>query len=377
MAARAKSTRKSRGVLLMVGTKRGAFLLRSDAKRTKWSVEGPHFGGWEVHTMALDRGDGAAKPVLLAGVSSPWWGPQLHRSEDLGKKWKLATKGLEFGKKSGLTLKKAWKLEVGPGAHEGIVYAGVEPAALFRSEDRGKSWEEVKGLTSHPSRDKWAPGAGGLMVHHVSPDPRDRSRLLVAISAAGAFETRDGGRSWTPRNKGVRADFMPNKFPEVGQCVHSLVRSPVDPDFVAQQNHCGFYVTGDAEGGWQDRSKGLPSRFGFPVAVHPKEADTLFAIPVDGSLKAMTRTFIGGRMAVWRSRDRGKRWERRAKGLPQENAWTGVLRGAMATDGLAEPGLYFGTNNGQLYVSDDAGETYRTVQDMLPPIYSVSTAVLA
>lgn len=376
MAKSAAKVSAGRGVLLMVGTRRGAFLLSSDTKRTKWKVEGPLFGGWEVHTMALDRSAGR-KPVLLAGVSSPWWGPQLHRSEDMGKKWKLATNGLAFGKRSGHTLKKAWKLEAGTGAHEGVVYAGVEPAALFRSDDRGGSWTELKGLTSHSTRGKWMPGAGGLMVHHVSPDPRDGKRLMVAISAAGAFETTDGGKTWAPRNKGVRSDFLPEKFPEVGQCVHSLMRSPADPDFFVQQNHCGFYVTSDPEKGWADRSRGLPSRFGFPVAAHPLDAGTIYAIPVDGNPKSMTRAFIGGKMAVWRTKDRGKKWERCAKGLPQEQAWTGVLRGAMAMDGLPEPGLYFGTNNGQLFMSDDGGSSYRAVQEMLPPIYSVSTAVLS
>ncbi len=368
------TSKKPPAVLLMVGTKRGAFLLTSGKDRRRFEVKGPLFGGREIHAMALDRS--GKKTVLLAGASNPWWGPELHRSEDLGRTWKPASKGLAFGKKSGHTLKRTWKLEAGSGAHAGIVYAGVEPAALFRSGDGGKSWDEVKALTNHSTRGKWFPGAGGLMVHHVSPDPRDGKRLMVAISAAGAFETTDGGKSWAPRNGGVRCDFMPKKFPEVGQCVHSMMRSPVDPDFLAQQNHCGFYVTSDAAKGWTDRSKGLPSRFGFPVAPHQNDAGTIFAIPVDGDMKAMTRTFLGGKMAVWRTADRGKSWERRSKGLPQENAWTGVLRGAMAMDDLPRAGLYFGTNNGQLYASLDDGDSFSLVQGMFPPIYSVAAVSL-
>ena len=254
-----------------------------------------------------------------------------------------------------------------------MLYAGVAPAALFRSGDGSETWEEVRTLTDHESRSKWVPGAGGLMVHSLCPHPTDPACLFVAISVAGTFRTDDGGKTWVPKNHGVRADFQPDTFPEVGVCVHHLEMHPSNPVILYQQNHCGVYRTENAGDDWIDISDGLPSRFGFPFAVLPHAGDTIYVCPAESD---QHRVMPDGEFRVYRSRNRGDSWEPLTQGLPQENAHQLVLRHAMATDTLNPAGVYVGTQGGQLLASRDEGDHWNVLFNWLPPITSVQTAVV-
>ena len=299
-------------VAILLGTRKGAFLLRSSAARERWRLEGPHFEGTEVNHLTLDaRGE----PTLYAAVNSPWWGSAVRMSADLGRSWTEPEVGIRFPEGSALTVAKLWQITPGLASQPGTVYAGVDPAALFVSRDAGRTWADVPALTSHSTRAQWNPGAGGLMVHSIVPHPTDPSRMHIAISAAGTFETSDGGATWEPRNRGVLADFFPepDQYPEVGQCVHHLEAHPQHPEVLYQQNHCGVYRSEDGGRDWTDISAGLPSRFGFPILVHPHRGDTIFAVPEQG---AEMRAPVGARLAVYRSRDRGAKWKRITKGSP-------------------------------------------------------------
>jgi hypothetical protein len=255
----------------------------------------------------------------------------------------------------------------------GAVYAGVEEAGLFRSADGGATWEHVRGLTEHPSRPGWFGGAGGLILHSIVPHPTDPDRMWVAISAAGVFETRDGGATWTPRNAGLRNDFMPDPYPEVGHCVHKIVRAAGTEDVLYQQNHVGVYRSTDGAASWQEVGGGLPSTFGFAMAAHPRDPDRVYVVPLTPD---QGRHMVDGRAAVWTTADAGVTWRAERAGLPQERAYVGVLRESMGTDPLTPAGVYIGTSTGQMYASADDGASWRLIADLLPPIWSVDTAVI-
>ncbi len=357
-------------VVVLVGTRKGAFIFRSDARRRSWAVEGPHFAGGTIHHFVLDPRD---CETLYAATYSAWWGADIQRSRNWGRTWLKTKGGVRYEKDTGLSVKCVWHIRPGRASEPGIVYAGVDPAGLFRSNDAGATWEEVRGLNRHPTRPRWTPGAGGLIVHTIILDAADAQRMFVGISAAGVFRSEDGGRTWQPRNKGTRADFLPNKFPELGQCVHKIVQAPGAPDLLYQQNHCGVYRSDSAGDAWTDISAGLPSRFGFPVAVHPREPKTVWVVPL---VSAEMRACPKGCLAVYRSTSGGRSWQKQTRGLPTRNAHLTILREAMSTDTCDPVGVYFGTETSQLFSSHDAGRQWHLLADFLPPILSVEAAVV-
>ncbi len=357
-------------LMLMIGTRKGAFLAFSDPGRKTWEITGPIFKGVQVDHVAYAPDVGGA--IVVTGTSA-WWGPGLQISTDLGKTWQERS-GIRFAEDRGHAVERVWMTTQGPTATgETVLYAGVAPAALFRSGDGGETWEEIRTLKDHDSRSKWTPGAGGLMVHSLCPHPTNPARLFVGISVAGAFRTDDGGETWTPKNRGVRADFQPEKFPEVGVCVHHMEMHPANPDILYQQNHCGVYRTENAGDDWIDISDGLPSRFGFPFAVLPHNGDTVYVCPAESD---QYRLMTDGAFRIYRSRNRGDSWELLTQGLPQENAHQLVLRHAMATDRLDPAGVYVGTQGGQLLASRDEGDHWDVLFNWLPPITSVQTAIV-
>jgi photosystem II stability/assembly factor-like uncharacterized protein len=357
-------------IAVWLGTRKGAFVARSPVAgagaRRSWKIEGPFFRGNEVNHVVQDP---RAPQRYYAAVNSAWFGPHIHASTDGGKSWHLADRGLALRDVPDQTLKRIWHIRPGHADEPGVVYAGADPGALFRSADWGESWEMVESLTLHPTRPKWMPGAGGMCLHSIQC--LGSGRVVVAISAAGAFRTADSGATWEPYNQGVRADFLPDKFPEVGQCVHKLLAHPTRPDLLFQQNHCGVYkgkLTGKK---WTDITRGLPSRFGFGLAVPEAEPETLFTIPHEG---AEYRCNPGGKLAVARSRDGGKTWKLLTRGLPQHDAHVTVLREAMTSDPFSPAGIYFGTTGGSVHSTNDAGESWGILAANLPPVYSASVA---
>lgn len=352
-------------VRLLVGTKKGAFILESDAKRDDWSMRGPLCEGWPIHDLIVEPGSGA----ILAAGGSPWYGPAVWRSEDGGESWSHSSAGMTYGD-DGPSIPSVWSLA----ATGETVYAGVEPAGLFRSEDRGATWSHVEGLTNHPTRPTWQPGAGGLILHSIVPHPTDAERTWVGISSVGTFETRDGGASWEPRNQGVRAGFNPDPYPVTGQCVHHLVAAAGEPETLYQQNHCGVYRSDDGGSSWVEITAGLPSEFGFPMVTDPRDPDTAWVIPLNGADKG--RFMPDAHAAVWRTRDRGASWTRSDQGLPTRDAYLSVLRDAMARDTLDPVGISFGTSTGQLWHSVDAGDSWRMITDTLPEIWAVEAMVV-
>jgi len=352
---------------VLVGTKKGAFILDSDATRQQWRVRGPFVDGWPVHHL-VRAGDGA----LYAGAGSPWYGATVFRSDDNGETWSQSSAGLTYGD-DGPKVTNIWHLAPTPDGR--TIYAGVEPAGLFRSDDRGDTWTHVAGLREHPSQPEWQPGNGGLILHSIALDPQDPKHMWVGISSVGAFETTDGGETWETRNKGVRADFYPGDPPEFGQCVHKMLIDPTDPDRLIQQNHCGVYRSDDGGSSWTEITNNLPSDFGFPMAVHHERPETLWVIP--HSAPEAGRHMIDGHAAVWRSRDRGDTWQQLDAGLPIENAYLTVLREAMATDRLDPVGVYFGTSTGQVFGSNDEGDRWSLIADFLPDVWSVEAAQVA
>jgi len=354
-------------VLVLVGTKKGGFILESDRDRRDWVLRGPFCQAWPLNHLNYDAATGA----IYAGGENEWYGPGVWRTPDLGETWTQSGDGLTYGA-DGPKVKRVWNVTPARTNGHSTVYAGVEPAGLFRSDDDGATWSHVAGLRAHPTTPNWFPGGGGLCLHSIVPHPTDPRQMWIAISAVGTFYTADGGATWETRNRGVRADFIPEKDPEWGQCVHKIALHPSRPDRLYQQNHCGVYRSGDQGMTWQEISAGLPSDFGFPIAVHPYDPDTIYVIPLVGQGRFMP----DGQAAVWRSRDAGTTWARLSKGLPQENAYLGVLREAMATDPLDSAGIYFGTGNGQVFASRDEGESWTTIADFLPPVCSVETAII-
>ena len=352
-------------LLLLVGTKKGAFIVDGDPARRRWELRGPLCEGWPILDVSWDP----TQRALLAAGGSPWFGPAVWRSDDLGATWTHSSDGITYGD-DGPTITKVWNVA----AAHGTVWAGADPAGLFRSEDGGRTWSHVEGLTGHPSRPKWQPGNGGLCLHTIVPHPTDPARLWVGISAVGAFETRDGGAHWELRNHGVRAGFLPDPYPEFGQCVHKIAMAAGEPETLYQQNHCGVYRTEDGGASWTEITTGLPSEFGFPMAAHPRDPRTVWTVPLNGADQG--RFVPGASAAVWRTRDGGTTWERHGTGLPQQDAYLAVLREAMGRDTLDPAGVYIGTSAGELYGSADEGETWSRIAEHLPPIWSVDAVVL-
>jgi photosystem II stability/assembly factor-like uncharacterized protein len=351
--------------MLLVGTKKGAFIIDGDERRSDWSIREPVCDGWPIHDLQWDASTGS----IYAGGGSPWYGPAVFRSDDLGKTWTHSSEGLTYGD-DGPKIPTVWNVTPANGS----IFAGVEPAGLFRSDDGGATWTHVSGLRDHPSRPGWQPGAGGLICHTIVPHPTDPNRMWVAISAVGTFETTDGGRTWEARNKGVRADFMPGPEPETGQCVHKLVMAPNEPETLYQQNHCGVYRSTNGGKSWDKVDTGLPSEFGFVFGAHPRDPKTGWVIPLSHPEEG--RMAPGASLAVWRTRDRGNTWVRQDRGLPTEDAFVGVLREALAVDRLDPAGVFFGTSTGQLYGSPDEGDSWRLIAGTLPPIWGVEAVAL-
>jgi photosystem II stability/assembly factor-like uncharacterized protein len=357
----------ARKVLILVGTKKGAFIFESDVKRCSWSLSGPHCDAWPMNHVIADP----ATDTIYGAGGNEWFGPAVWTSTDLGKTWSHTSEGLAYPEGE-TPVKTVWSLA----PSNGRLYAGVEPAGLFLSDDNGTSWKHVEGLTKHPSRPNWQPGGIGLVLHSLVPHATDDRQLWVGISSVGVFHTHDGGESWTPRNKGTRADYNPEdqRYPEMGQCVHCLVGAPGMPDRLYQQNHCGMYRSEDGGVSWVSIEAGLPSSFGFPAATHPRDPDTLYLLPLNGDIKG--RYVPDGKAAVWRTRDAGATWTALREGLPQENAFLGVMRQAMAVDTMEPAGVYFGSTSGSLYASSDEGESWACIAEHLPSISSVETLVV-
>jgi photosystem II stability/assembly factor-like uncharacterized protein len=350
--------------VLLVATRKGLFLLESDDRRD-WKMRGPFCEGWPVYHAVHDAQSGA----IYAAAASEWHGSGIWRSPDMGESWELSSEGLSFGE-DGPKLSKVSNLS----AAHGRVLVGSEAIGIFESRDGGVGWSLLSTLAGEPGSGRWNDPAnqppGHLGLSALLPDEDDERRFWAIVQGIGIFETTDDGASWTPRNEGLRADW-PREDPEVGFCVHKLVRSPADPDRFYQQNHCGMHRSDDAGHSWTGITDGLPTDFGFAAATHPHDRDTFYVIPLDpGHARCMPE----GRAAVWRTRDAGESWQRLDRGLPQHDAHLGVLREGLAIDGLDEPGLFFGTSTGQVFASTDGGDSWSQIADYLPSIWSVEVA---
>lgn len=354
-------------VLVLLGTKKGVFIAESRDGRRTWTLRGPFCEMWPMNHVVGDPETG----TIYGAGGNEWFGPAIWKSTDLGETWTHSSAGLAYAAGEE-PVKSGWSVAVGDGA----VYAGVQPAGLFRSDDGGASWTHIEGLQKHPSREHWNPGGAGLILHSIVLHPQDPGQVWIGISAAGVFHTADGGETWEPRNCGTRADFMPEgqNYPEFGQCVHNIVMAAGMPDRLYQQNHCGMYRSDDGGVEWQSIEDGLPSDFGFPAAAHPSDPDTLYLLPLNGATEG--RFVPDAKAAVWRTRDAGRTWQDLREGLPQEGAYFGVLRQAMATDRLDPAGVYFGTSSGALFASSDEGDSWSCIAEHLPTVLSVETLVV-
>jgi photosystem II stability/assembly factor-like uncharacterized protein len=367
-------------VRVLVGTRKGAFVMTSDGKRERWEISGPHFAGWEIYHM---KGSPVNPDRLYCSQSSGWFGQVIQRSDDGGKTWeqmgnKFAYDGVPGthqwydGTAHPWEFKRVWHLEPSLTKVD-EVYAGVEDAALFRSADGGRNWEELSGLRGHGSGPHWEPGAGGMCLHTIILDPADPERMYIAISAAGAFRTDDGGKSWRPINNGLRSLHIPDPAAEVGHCVHHIAMHPSRPGVLFMQKHWDVMRSDDAGDSWQEVSGNLPTDFGFAIDVHAHEPETIYVAPIKSDSEHFP---LDGKLAVYRSRTGGNEWEAMTKGLPQKDCYVNVLRDAMAVDTLDECGIYFGTTGGQVYCSPDAGESWEPIVRDLPGVLSVEVQTL-
>jgi photosystem II stability/assembly factor-like uncharacterized protein len=391
-------------VRVLVGTRKGAFILTSDGKREKWEVSGPHFTGWEIYHL---KGSSVDPNRIYCSQTSGWFGQIIQRSDDGGKTWfqpgtppgeksvdehgfqkgesnkfvydssaetgkPLTTHQWYDGTQHPWEFKRVWHLE--PSVNDpDTVFAGVEDAALFKSTDGGKTWKELAGLRGHGTGPKWQPGAGGMCLHTIIIDPKNPDRIYIAISAAGAFRTDDGGKTWTPINKGLRSPYIPDQDAEVGHCVHHVALHPSRPDVLFMQKHWDVMRSDNAGNQWTEVSGNLPTDFGFVIDVHAHEPETIYVAPI----KSDSEHFVpDGKLRIYRSRSGGNEWEALSKGLPQENCYVNILRDAMAVDQLDSCGIYFGTTGGQVYCSNNAGDSWQAIVHDLPAVLSVEVQTL-
>jgi photosystem II stability/assembly factor-like uncharacterized protein len=367
-------------VRVLVGTKKGAFVLTSDGKREQWDVAGPHFGGWEIYHM---KGSPVNPNRLYASQTSGWFGQVMQRSDDAGRTWapvgnkfayegEVGTHQWYDGTPHPWEFKRVWHLEPSLTDAE-TVYAGVEDAALFRSIDGGSTWQELRGLRGHGTGSRWQPGAGGMCLHTILLDPSNPARIYTAISAAGAFRSDDAGQSWRPITKGLKSDFMPDPTAEVGHCVHRIAMHPSRPNVLFMQKHWDVMRSDDAGDNWHEVSGNLPTDFGFVIDVHAHEPETIYVVPITSDSLHYPPE---GKLRVYRSRTGGEEWEALTNGLPQSDCYVNVLRDAMAVDSLDSCGVYFGTTGGQVYASADAGDNWAPIVRNLPAVLSVEVQTL-
>lgn len=368
-------------VRVLVGTRKGAFILTSDEQRKRWHTNGPYFGGWEIYHL---KGSPADPNRLYVSQSTGWFGQLIQRSNDGGDSWEPVGNQFVYDGVPGThqwydgtphpwEFARVWHLE--PSLTDpDTIYAGVEDAALFRSTDGGQTWQELPGLRSHESGASWQPGAGGLCLHTIVLDPNDPKRMFVAISAAGVFRTDDTGNTWRPMNQGLRSESIPNPTAEVGHCVHRIATHPARPEVLFMQKHWDVMRSDNAGESWQEVSGNLPSDFGFVIDVHAHEPDTIYVVPIKSDSEHYPPD---GKLRVYRSKTGGNDWEALTKGLPQKNCYVNVLRDAMAVDSLDSCGVYFGTTGGQVYASADAGDSWAPIVRDLPAVLSVEAQTLA
>jgi len=367
-----QAIRPKRGnAILMIGTTKGAFLLTASGARKQWQVSGPHLPGNVVYSAAFDARQGRSR--IWLGSMNWAYGTTLRTSDDFGQSWaNPESHPIKFPEDTGQALKQIWQIAIGSENEPDTLYCGVEPAALFQSRDGGESWSLVRGLFDHPHRPSWNPGNGGLCLHTVIPHPINPNRTLIAVSAAGVYRTDDGGATWQVKNKGIRADFQPEKYPEFGQCVHKVARHPSRPDRLFLQNHGGLYRSDDGGDTWNDIGNGVPSDFGFPIVMHPHEPDTAYIVPLEQEMRCGPE----GKLRVYRTRNAGRSWEPLTRGLPQRGAYETVLRDGMANDQLDPAGIYVGTRSGKLYGSANGGNSWEVILEGLPPIVCVKTGMV-
>ncbi len=368
------------GTRLLVGTRKGAFILTSDGKRQHWDVSGPHFAGWEIYHM---KGSPADPNRVYASQTSSWFGQMIQRSNDGGKSWEAVGNKFAYDGVPGThqwydgtphpwEFKRVWHLE--PSLTDpNLVYAGAEDASIFRTADGGQNWQELPGLRGHGSGPKWQPGAGGMCLHTIVQDPSHPGRLYIAISAAGAFRSDDGGITWRPINRGLKSEYIPDPDAEVGHCVHRITMHRSRPGVLFMQKHWDIMRSDDAGELWREVSGNLPTDFGFPIAVHAHDPETVYVVPIKSDSEHYPPE---GKLRVYRSRTGGNEWEPLTRGLPQEHCYVNVLRGAMSVDSLEPCGIYFGTTGGQVYASADNGDTWNAVVRDLPAVLSVEAQTL-
>jgi photosystem II stability/assembly factor-like uncharacterized protein len=367
-------------VRLLVGTRKGAFILTSDGARQQWDVSGPHFAGWEMYHL---KGSPVDPDRLYASQTSGWFGQVMQRSDDAGKTWQPVGNQFVYDGVPGThqwydgslrpwEFKRVWHLEPSLSDPD-TVYAGVEDAALFRSTDGGQSWHELAGLRCHGTGPSWQPGAGGMCLHTILLDPSTTERMFVAISAAGAFRSDDAGQSWRPVNRGLKSEGIPDPSAEVGHCVHRLAMHRSRPDVLYMQKHWDVMRSDNGGDSWQEVSGNLPTDFGFVIDVHAHEPETVYVVPIKSDSEHFP---LDGQLRVYRSRSGGNEWEALTNGLPQSNCYVNVLRDSMAVDGLDPCGVYFGTTGGQVYGSSNAGDRWTAIVRDLPPVLSVEVQTL-